>query len=46
MEILTFSGRAKMTYEREELIEGLFPEHPINSNGSSSGSERAFKFEK
>ena len=26
MEIVTFSGREKITDEREELIEGLFPE--------------------
>ena len=26
MEIVTFSGRDKITEEREDLIEGLFPE--------------------
>ena len=34
-----------MTYEREEVIEGLFPEHPQNTKGLS-GQERPFKFEK
>jgi hypothetical protein len=33
-----------MTYDREEVIEGLFPEHPINKSGE--GIERPFKFEK
>ena len=27
MEILTISGKDKMTKKREELIEGCFPEH-------------------
>jgi hypothetical protein len=26
MELITFTGKAKMTEEREDLIEGLFPE--------------------
>jgi hypothetical protein len=34
-----------MTYEREELIDGLFPNHPINSDGPE-GTERPFKFDK
>ena len=38
-----------MTYEREDLIEGLFPDHPKNKTSSSLtdlGSERPFKFDK
>jgi len=27
MEMITFTGRAKMTSEREELIDDLFPDH-------------------
>jgi murein tripeptide amidase MpaA len=34
-----------MTYEREDLIDGLFPCHPINSEGAE-GTERPFKFDK
>lgn len=45
MELLTMSSRHKMTYEREELIEGLFPNHPRNTD-SDTGTERPFKFEK
>lgn len=45
MEMLTITNRNKMTYEREELIDGLFPEHPQNRNGEN-GPERPFKFEK
>ena len=44
MEMLTITSRNKMTYDREEIIEGLFPEHPINKSGE--GIERPFKFEK
>jgi cytosolic carboxypeptidase protein 5 len=36
-----------MTYEREELIPGLFPNHPVNKEGGTTGGvERAFKFDK
>ena len=45
MDLLTISNRNKMTYEREELIEGLFPSHPKNTD-VDIGTERAFKFEK
>jgi len=45
MDMLTISSRHKMTYEREELIDGLFPNHPINSDGPE-GTERPFKFDK
>jgi len=45
MDMLTISSRHKMTYEREELIDGLFPSHPINSDGAE-GIERPFKFDK
>jgi cytosolic carboxypeptidase protein 5 len=45
MDMLTISSRHKMTYEREELIDGLFPCHPINSDGAD-GTERPFKFDK
>jgi len=45
MELLTISSRLKMTYEREELIDGLFPHHPLNTD-NDIGTERPFKFEK
>jgi hypothetical protein len=45
MDLLTISNRGKMTYEREELIDGLFPKHPKNAD-VDVGTERAFKFEK
>jgi hypothetical protein len=45
MDMLTISSRHKMTFQREELIDGLFPCHPQNST-SSSLTERPFKFEK
>jgi len=45
MELLTISSRTKMTYEREDLIEGLFPYHPKNTD-VDIGTERPFKFEK
>jgi hypothetical protein len=38
MELLTISGLDKITTEREELIEGLFPE------SSSDFNNRPFKF--
>lgn len=34
-----------MTYEREDLIDGLFPNHPRNTD-VDIGTERPFKFEK
>ena len=45
MELLTISSRNKMTYEREDLIDGLFPNHPRNTD-VDIGTERPFKFEK
>lgn len=49
MELLTISGRNKMTYDREDLIEGLFPDHPKNKAETTLqdlGTERPFKFDK
>ena len=49
MELLTISGRNKMTYDREDLIEGLFPDHPKNKVETTLqdlGTERPFKFDK
>lgn len=40
MELITFTGKEKMTEEREDLIEGLFPE----SGGDPT--TRPFKFDK
>ena len=40
MEMITFSGRDKITEEKEELIEGLFPE----ANGDPE--TRPYKFDK
>ena len=40
MELITFTGRHKMLTEREDLIEGLFPE----SNGDPNS--RPYKFDK
>jgi hypothetical protein len=40
MEMITFTGRDKITSEREDLIDGLFPEHEGNKD------LRPFKFDK
>jgi hypothetical protein len=40
MEMITFTGREKITSEREDLIDGLFPEHEGNKD------LRPFKFDK
>ena len=40
MEMITFTGKAKMTQEREELIDGLFPDAEGDKN------TRPFKFDK
>lgn len=40
MEMVTFSGKAKMTGEREDLIDGLFPDHLGDQR------LRPFKFDK
>lgn len=40
MELVTFTGREKICEEREELIEGLFPD----ANGDKNS--RPFKFDK
>lgn len=40
MEMITFTGKAKMTQEREELIDGLFPD------AEGDTTTRPFKFDK
>ena len=40
MEMVTFTSKAKITDEREELIEGCFPE------SNNDAESRPFKFEK
>ena len=40
MEMITFSGKNKITTEREDLITGLFPDH------EGDKSKRPFKFDK
>ena len=42
MEMLTFTGRNGMLNEREEVIEGLFPEHSTTNEANM----RPFKFDK
>ena len=45
MDLLTISSRHKMTYQREDLLEGLFPNHPQHFQGAGA-TERPFKFDK
>jgi murein tripeptide amidase MpaA len=42
MELITFSGREGITEEREDLIEGMFPEH----SEEVEEKKRPFKFDK
>ena len=42
MEMITFSDRCGITEEREETIEGLFPEHSTTDDSKM----RPFKFDK
>lgn len=44
MEMLTISSKSRMTFDREELIPGLFPENPANKSGGSQ--KRPFRFDK
>lgn len=40
LELLTFTGKEKITREKEDLIDGLFPDHEGNKE------HRPFKFDK
>ena len=42
MELLTFTGRNGITGEREEVMEGLFPEY----SATEEANMRPYKFEK
>ena len=42
MELLTFTGRNGISRSREDVIEGLFPEHSENDENN----KRPFKFDK